>query len=243
MRGAGGCDGRASCEGAGLLTEVALAAWASASPFVIFPLGPVAGIDAGFNLFSSTIRRTAGARVVLDGDVFAGAVVLDAACAVGWWLPLGGVAAVLSDAKAVPLGSTIPSTEPTETSDPVAAEMAVKIPAEGAGTSTVTLSVSSSTKGSSALRASPTFLNHLATVASLTLSPSWGTRISTAMIYTFLFFAKAVGVVTMVGFETGLTGAKAASNKAACSATWRLWLPVAGEAASGRPIYLGRWAL
>ena len=51
----------------------------------------------------------------------------------------------------------------------------------GAGTSTVTLSVSSSTSGSSALTASPSFLNHLPIVASVTDSPSVGTRISFAI--------------------------------------------------------------
>ena len=51
-------------------------------------------------------------------------------------------------------------------------------PAAGAGTSSVTLSVSSSTSGSSTATASPGFLNHLPTVASVTDSPSVGTRIS-----------------------------------------------------------------
>ena len=47
-----------------------------------------------------------------------------------------------------------------------------------AGTSTVTLSVSSSQSISSTFTASPTFLNQVATVASVTLSPSVGTRMS-----------------------------------------------------------------
>src|SRR5262249_8477124 len=48
----------------------------------------------------------------------------------------------------------------------------------GAGTSIVTLSVSSSTSGSSTATASPAFLNHLPMVASVTDSPSVGTRMS-----------------------------------------------------------------
>ena len=48
-------------------------------------------------------------------------------------------------------------------------------PALGAGTSTVILSVSISTKGSSASNESPTFLSHLDTVASVIDSPSVGT--------------------------------------------------------------------
>src|SRR5882724_8008646 len=52
------------------------------------------------------------------------------------------------------------------------------VPADGAGTSIVTLSVSSSTKGSSTATASPAFLNQRPMVASVTDSPSVGTRIS-----------------------------------------------------------------
>ena len=48
----------------------------------------------------------------------------------------------------------------------------------GAGTSIVTLSVSSSTSGSSTATVSPAFLNHLPMVASVTDSPRVGTRMS-----------------------------------------------------------------
>src|SRR6201985_2335221 len=51
-------------------------------------------------------------------------------------------------------------------------------PAAGAGTSTVTLSVSSSRIGSSRATVSPSFLNQRATVASVTDSPIAGTLIS-----------------------------------------------------------------
>ena len=54
-------------------------------------------------------------------------------------------------------------------------------PACGAGTSSVTLSVSSSTTGSSRSTRSPGCFSHFATVASVTDSPSVGTRISTAI--------------------------------------------------------------
>ena len=56
--------------------------------------------------------------------------------------------------------------------------MSLSTPAAGAGTSMVTLSVSSSTSGSSTATASPGCLNHLPMVASVTDSPSVGTRIS-----------------------------------------------------------------
>ena len=71
-----------------------------------------------------------------------------------------------------------PSTAPGVTVDPVSTPIEARTPAAGALTSSVTLSVSSSTSGSSALTASPGFLNHLATVASLTDSPSVGTLMS-----------------------------------------------------------------
>src|SRR5258708_1709211 len=56
--------------------------------------------------------------------------------------------------------------------------MSPSTPAAGAGTSIVTLSVSSSTKGSSTATGSPGRLNHLPMVASVTDSPKVGTRIS-----------------------------------------------------------------
>ena len=71
-----------------------------------------------------------------------------------------------------------PSTAPTATVSPSLAAISLSTPAAGAGTSIVTLSVSSSTSGSSTATASPGFLNHLPIVASVTDSPSVGTRIS-----------------------------------------------------------------
>ena len=50
-------------------------------------------------------------------------------------------------------------------------------PLTGDGTSKFTLSVSSSTIGSSTSTVSPTLFNHLAIVASVTLSPNAGTTI------------------------------------------------------------------
>src|SRR5579884_894108 len=57
--------------------------------------------------------------------------------------------------------------------------MSPSTPAAGAGTSMVTLSVSSSTSGSSAETVSPGFLNHLPVVALVTKTKRVGTRIST----------------------------------------------------------------
>src|SRR5665647_3555291 len=69
----------------------------------------------------------------------------------------------------VPAPSLIcPSSAATPTVSPVLAAMSDKTPVAGAGTSSVTLSVSSSTTGSSTATASPGCLNHLPTVASVT---------------------------------------------------------------------------
>src|SRR5467141_3820042 len=71
-----------------------------------------------------------------------------------------------------------PSSAPTATVSPSLAAISASTPAAGAGTSIVTLSVSSSTSGSSTATGSPGCLNHLPMVASVTDSPSAGTRIS-----------------------------------------------------------------
>ena len=75
-----------------------------------------------------------------------------------------------------------PNSAPGVTVSPSLAAMSPSVPAAGALTSSVTLSVSSSTSGSSALTASPGFLNQRPIVASLTDSPRVGTRISVAMV-------------------------------------------------------------
>ena len=71
----------------------------------------------------------------------------------------------------------VPNKAPTFTVSPSFTEILSRVPLEGAGTSTLTLSVSNSTIASSALTLSPSFFNHLATVASVTDSPSTGTSI------------------------------------------------------------------
>ena len=70
----------------------------------------------------------------------------------------------------------VPNKEPTFTVFPSSTKIFSIIPFDGAGTSTLTLSVSSSTIASSAVTLSPTAFSHLATVASVTDSPSTGTR-------------------------------------------------------------------
>ena len=93
--------------------------------------------------------------------------------------------------------------------EPLRGRVPAEGPADGAGTSTVTLSVSSSTRGSSAATASPARLNHLATVASVTDSPSVGTLISTAMSFVLSGVARR-------------QAPRASSTSFACSWLWRL---------------------
>ena len=70
-----------------------------------------------------------------------------------------------------------PNVAPTSTVDPASKFISPKIPPDGEGTSKFTLSVSSSTMGSSTSTLSPLLLSHFATVASVMLSPRTGTTI------------------------------------------------------------------
>src|SRR5687768_7884201 len=75
-----------------------------------------------------------------------------------------------------------PSTSPTRTLSPSLNFTSTMAPPAGAGTSTVTLSVSRTTRGSSTATDSPFFLFHLPTTASVMDSPSGGTFSSTAIL-------------------------------------------------------------
>ena len=83
---------------------------------------------------------------------------------------------------APPCSDTEPNNAPTSTTEPSCELISVNTPEIGDGTSKFTLSVSSSTIGSSASTASPGFFNHLATVASVILSPRTGTIIFSLII-------------------------------------------------------------
>ena len=89
----------------------------------------------------------------------------------------------------VSLSETDPKSAPTSTTDPFFEFIFVRTPDTGEGTSKFTLSVSSSTSGSSTSTESPSFFNHLETVASVILSPRTGTNIfSLINIYSKTFF-------------------------------------------------------
>src|SRR5205085_1788541 len=69
---------------------------------------------------------------------------------------------------------TTASLVPTSTVSPSSTRISARYPDSGDGTSESTLSVETSNRGSSSLTSSPTDLNHLVMVPSVTVSPSWG---------------------------------------------------------------------
>ena len=90
---------------------------------------------------------------------------------------INSIGALLLVTFVFPFGSIIPNSEPTFTVLPFSNFISDKTPDAGEGTSIFTLSVSSSTNGSSVSIWSPIFFNHLETVASIILSPNVGTII------------------------------------------------------------------
>jgi len=78
------------------------------------------------------------------------------------------------------------STTPTSTVSPSATLISTRVPAVGEGTSESTLSVETSKSGSSSATASPTALNHLVIVPSVTVSPSCGIVMSAMCLGAFL---------------------------------------------------------
>ena len=66
------------------------------------------------------------------------------------------------------------STTPTSTVSPSGTRISDSTPVTGDGTSESTLSVDTSNSGSSSATCSPTCLNHLVIVPSVTVSPSCG---------------------------------------------------------------------
>src|SRR5271169_4414003 len=169
----------------GVGAEAAFSIAASMSPLVTRPSLPEPGTVAALMPLSADSLRTDGANGASAGGAFwvTAAAAADAAAAGGAGAAAGlaGAAADLGVAAAPP-SLICPSNAPTATVSPSLATISPSVPAEGAGTSMVTLSVSSSTNGSSTATASPAFLNQRPMVASVTDSPSAGTRISVMML-------------------------------------------------------------
>src|SRR5690606_15163695 len=163
------------------------------SPLVMRPSLPVPRMRRASRLFSSISFCAAGR--ISAGAPGAGAAAAGAGAAAGAAAGAGagcgaGFAsgAAAAGAETLPLAPAVirPSRAPTSTSVPSGAEISSSRPDSCALISRVTLSVSSSRSGSSLVTESPTFLYHWPTVASVTDSPSAGTRIST-VILTSLF--------------------------------------------------------
>src|SRR3954451_24083160 len=156
------------------------------SPLVTRPSLPEPGTVEASTPLSAESFRTEGASGASDGGALAagagGGGGAGAGAAAGAEAALAAAGAAAGLAPAAP--SLIwPSSAPTATVSPSLAMISPSTPADGAGTSMVTLSVSSSTKGSSTATASPAFLNQRPIVASVTDSPSVGTRISVMICF------------------------------------------------------------
>ncbi len=137
-------------------------------------------------LYSSAIFRAAGLNAACAPLCTR---CMGAAAAAGLAVDDRGRGCARGGAELTPTPSPIvPSTLPTAVAMPAGTRISDSTPALGAGTSTVTSSVSSSTSGSSIATASPGFLSHLATVASVTDSPRAGTRISMAIVFALQSF-------------------------------------------------------
>ena len=186
-----------------------ISSWTTASPTFLNQVETVASVtlSPSVGTMISIACSLAGADSASSGEALPGVASTGAA----------GFAALGEAAVAAPaFSSMVASSASTPTVWPSLATISASTPEAVAGTSTVTLSVSSSQSISSILTASPTFLNQVATVASVTLSPRVGTRISAMVQRSFLQVS-------------------ASSTSAACCALCSRARPVAGEAAAGRP--------
>src|SRR3954464_5076007 len=170
------------------------------SPLVTRPSLPEPGTVEASTPVSAESFRTDGASGASAGGAFAAGAGAAAAAAARAGGGLGGGRGRLGGAGgaavlAAPAAPSViwPSSAPTATVVPSAATISLSVPADGAGTSMVTLSVSSSTKGSSTATASPAFLNQRPMVASVTDSPSVGTRISVMVFSLIVIVAREGG--------------------------------------------------
>src|SRR5260370_23936425 len=184
--GARACTAAATGIGAAAARSIA----AIMSPLVTRPSLPDPGTVETSSPLSVASLRTEGGTGVPEGNALAedggGAGAGSAAAAVATTgLDFSGLGAGLAG-DAAPAPSRIwPSNAPTATVSPSLAAISASTPAAGDGTSIVTLSVSSSTSGSSTATASPGCLNHFPMVASVTDSPSVGTRISVIASFSY----------------------------------------------------------
>ena len=107
--------------------------------------------------------------------------------ATGAGISIGGATGAATGAG-VATGATAPSSmtassAPTATVASTATTILVRVPLTGEGISVSTLSVDTSSSGSSTLTWSPSDLSHRVTVPSVTLSPSAGIVNEKVMVY------------------------------------------------------------
>src|SRR5437879_6856979 len=153
------------------------------SPLVTRPSLPEPGTVVASMPLSAESLRTDGASGASAGTALGAAAATGAAAAGGGAAEAVGLADAAAGLAPAAASLICPSKAPTATVWPSLATISPSVPADGAGTSIVTLSVSSSTNGSSTATASPAFLNHRPIVASVTDSPSVGTRISVMICF------------------------------------------------------------
>src|SRR6202166_58792 len=131
------------------------------SPLVTLPSLPEPGTVAASMPLSAEILRTDGASGASAGGALAAAGAAAAGGGGGGAAGLAALAGAAAGLAAPPAAPSLicPSNAPTATVSPSLAAISLNVPAEGAGTSIVTLSVSSSTNGSSTATPPPTFFN------------------------------------------------------------------------------------
>src|SRR3984957_5476044 len=233
---------------------------ASMSPLVTRPSLPEPGTVAASMPLSADILRTDGANGASAGGAFCTAAAAAGAAAGGGdggaAAALAGAGAAAGLAAAAAPSLICPSNAPTATVSPSLAAISPRVPADGAGTSMVTLSVSSSTSGSSTATASPAFLNQRPIVASVTDSPSVGTRISVMVCFLnpvrsssakaddpvirdghyLMKAARVTGCPAFAGHDgLQISQFSASSSKALSCARCLVIKPVAVAAAAARP--------
>ena len=150
----------------------------STSPLVTRPSRPVPGTEPAASAWSAISLAAAGivtSALLPLADADAGAVAATEA-------PADAAAAGAAPAFATPSVSMRAMTSSLTQLSPSPLTISAITPANGAGTSNTTLSVSISTRISSSATASPGFFRHCNSVASATDSDSCGTLTSTIAI-------------------------------------------------------------
>jgi hypothetical protein len=158
----------------------------STSPLSTWPRLPEPDTSPASILFSAISFWADGAAGMSDPPL-AGAAGASALAA-GASLFASVLVSALAGAAAPSPSAICASSALTSTVSPSLARISLRVPETGEGTSIETLSVSSSTSGSSTFTVSPTFLSQVPMVASLTDSPRVGTRTSVAMIFVSVLF-------------------------------------------------------